>query len=238
VVRFVILAPANAANDTTKSVYLVDEQGRASVVDTTDATGIAGRKVRVRAAQFPTGATVDTVTVQATATYRGTTLKGAPLVVLINEGSASASEIVSGAIRHYSDKGDIKAVLIGERSFGKGSVQNVWPLATNAKMKLTTQYYKLPDGRIIHRKPGAAKWGIDPHLAIDILPETESDALKLRQDVDVIPIDDKGNMVQNPKTPRQDPNKLLEDGLDVQLQTALAILQAQAAAQPAQARIP
>ena len=75
-------------------------------------------------------------------------------------------------------------------------------------------------------------------LAIDILPETESDALKLRQDVDVIPIDDKGNMVQNPKTPRQDPNKLLDDGLDVQLQTALAILQAQAAAQPAQARIP
>ncbi len=165
-------------------------------------------------------------------------LKGAPLVVLINEGSASASEIVSGAIRHYSDKGDIKAVLIGERSFGKGSVQNVWPLATNAKMKLTTQYYKLPDGRIIHRRPGAATWGIDPHLAIDILPETESDALKLRQDVDVIPIDDKGNMVQNPKSPRQDPNKLLEDGLDVQLQTALAILQAQAAAQPAQARIP
>jgi len=165
-------------------------------------------------------------------------LKGAPLVVLINEGSASASEIVSGAIRHYSDKGDIKAVLIGERSYGKGSVQNVWPLSTNAKMKLTTQYYKLPDGRIIHRKPGAPTWGIDPHLAIDILPETESDALKLRQDVDVLPIDEKGNLVVNPKTPRQDPNKLLDDGLDVQLQTALAILQAQAAAQPAQARVP
>ncbi len=165
-------------------------------------------------------------------------LKGAPLVVLINEGSASASEIVSGAIRHYADKGDIKAVLIGERSYGKGSVQNVWPLATNAKMKLTTQYYKIPDGRIIHRKPGASVWGIDPHLAIDILPETESEALKMRQDVDVLPIDDKGNVVVNPKTPRPDPNQLLEDGLDVQLQTALAILQAQAAAQPAQARIP
>jgi carboxyl-terminal processing protease len=173
-----------------------------------------------------------------TATPGESMLKGAPLVVLINEGSASASEIVSGAIRYYADKGDIKAVLIGERSYGKGSVQNVWPLSANAKMKLTTQYYKIPDGRIIHRKPGASVWGIDPHLAIDMLPETESDALKMRQDVDVLPIDDKGQVVLNPKTPRPDPNKLLEDGLDVQLQTALAILQAQAAAQPAQARVP
>ncbi len=163
-------------------------------------------------------------------------LKGAPLVVLINEGSASASEIVSGAIRYYSDNGDIKAVILGERSYGKGSVQNVWPLSPNSKMKLTTQYYKIPDGRIIHRKPGAAVWGIDPHLAIDILPETESDALKLRQDADVLPIDEKGHLVLNPKTPPPSPYKLLDDGLDVQLQTALAILQAQAAAQPAQAR--
>ena len=163
-------------------------------------------------------------------------LKGAPLVVLINEGSASASEIVSGAIRHYADNGDIKAVIIGERSYGKGSVQNVWPLSPNSKMKLTTQYYKLPDGRIIHRKPGATVWGIDPHLAIDILPETESDALKLRQDADVLPIDEKGHLVLNPKTPAPSPQKLLDDGLDVQLQTALAVLQAQAAAQPAQAR--
>lgn len=81
VVRFVIIAPANATNDTTKAVYLVDDQGRASVLDTTDASGVAGRKVRVRAAQFPTGTAVDTVTVRATATYRGTTLKGAPILI-------------------------------------------------------------------------------------------------------------------------------------------------------------
>jgi carboxyl-terminal processing protease len=172
------------------------------------------------------------------ATPGSSMLKDAPLVVLINEGSASASEIVSGAIRHYADIGEVKAVLIGQRSYGKGSVQNVWPIASNAKMKLTTQYYKLPDGRIIHRKPGATTWGIDPHLSVDILPETESDALKLRQDADVLPIDSKGNIVQNSKTPTPDPQKLLDDGLDVQLETALAVLQAQAAAQPAQARLP
>lgn len=157
-------------------------------------------------------------------------LKNTPVVVLINEGSASASEIVAGAIRHYADAGEVNAVVIGERSFGKGSVQNVWPLAPNAKMKLTTQYYKLPDGRIIHRKPGASMWGVDPHLVVDMLPETESVALKLRQDADVCSIDEKGRVVCDPKKPTPDPQTLLDDGLDVQLQTALAILQAQAAA--------
>lgn len=148
-----------------------------------------------------------------------------PLVVLINEGSASASEIVSGAIRHYADKGEVNAVVLGQRSFGKGSVQNVWPLAPNAKMKLTTQYYKLPDGRILHKKPGQKIWGVDPHLSISMLPEQESDALKLRQDADVMAIDANGNVVED--KPRPDPKKLIEDGVDLQLQTALVLLQLQ-----------
>jgi len=164
-------------------------------------------------------------------------LGGTPLVVLINEGSASASEIVSGAIRHYADKGEINALVIGERSFGKGSVQNVWNLAPNAKMKLTTQYYKLPDGRILHRKPGASTWGVEPHLKIAMLPEQLSEALKVRQDADVLPIDSEGRIVES-KTPRPDPQKLIDDGLDIQLSTALVILQTQAAAAPDQARLP
>jgi carboxyl-terminal processing protease len=161
-------------------------------------------------------------------------MKDTPVVCLINEGSASASEIVSGAIRHYADKGEIKAVVIGQRSFGKGSVQNVWPLTPDpikgAKMKLTTQYYKLPDGHILHRKPGATIWGVEPHLKIDELPETESEALKLRTDADVLPIDSKGNIITDSKKPHPDPQKLLDDGLDLQLQAALAVLQAQSAA--------
>ncbi|MFN7020218.1 MAG: S41 family peptidase, partial [Phycisphaerales bacterium] len=164
-------------------------------------------------------------------------LGGTPLVVLINEGSASASEIVSGAIRHYADKGEVKALLIGQRSFGKGSVQNVWNLSRDSKMKLTTQYYKLPDGRIIHRKPGASMWGVDPHLKIAMLPEQESDALRLRQDADVLPIDKDGNVLQS-STPRPDPARLIADGLDLQLQTALVVLQTQAVTAPEQARLP
>jgi carboxyl-terminal processing protease len=175
-----------------------------------------------------------------TATPGESLLKDTNVIVLINEGSASASEIVSGAIRHYSDKGDIRAIVMGQRSFGKGSVQNVWPLTNDpkgAKMKLTTQYYKLPDGHILHRKPGSLVWGVEPHLKIDELPETESDAIKLRTDADVVPIDDKGHLIANAKTP--DPQKLLDDGLDLQLQAALAILQSQAAAHTqVQARMP
>jgi carboxyl-terminal processing protease len=167
-------------------------------------------------------------------------LKDTSVICLINEGSASASEIVSGAIRHYADRGDIRALVLGQRSFGKGSVQNVWPLTNDpkgAKMKLTTQYYKLPDGHILHRKPGSLTWGVDPHLKINELPETESEAIKVRTDADVVPIDEKGKVITTVKTP--DPQKLLDDGLDLQLQTALAILQAQAAAHmQVQARMP
>lgn len=160
--------------------------------------------------------------------------KDVPVVFLINEGSASASEIVSGAIRHYSDKGDISAAIIGQRSFGKGSVQNVWSIADNgeAKMKLTTQYYYLPDNRRLHRTPGSSNWGVDPHLKVEDLVENTSDAQKLRMDADVIPIDEHGKMVES-KTPRPDPQKLLDDGIDLQLQHALAILQAKASAKGA-----
>ena len=163
------------------------------------------------------------------ATPSGNRLAGVPLVVLINEGSASASEIVSGAIRHYADKGDIDAVIVGQRSFGKGSVQNVFDLADNAKMKLTTQYYKLPDGRILHRRPGDSTWGVDPNLRVEMLPEQEVDALKLRQDADVLPIDEKGQIIVS-KTPPPDPRKLIDDGVDLQLQHALLLLQTRIAA--------
>ncbi len=162
------------------------------------------------------------------ATPGNAVLKNVPIVVLINEGSASASEIVSGALRHYADAGELQAVVIGQRSFGKGSVQNVWNIAARAQMKLTTQYYYLPDGRRLHRTPGATVWGVDPHLKVDTLPETDSEALRLRQDADVLPIDQNGNVQVNEKSPRLEPEKLLTDGLDLQLQTALAVLQSQA----------
>src|ERR1051326_3674711 len=98
-------------------------------------------------------------------------LAGVPVIVLINEGSASASEIVSGAIQDYAKSGEVKAMLMGARSYGKGSVQNVWQLSGNADaaVKVTTQYYHLPGGRMIHRLPGASAWGVEPQLKVDML---------------------------------------------------------------------
>ncbi|MBX3385450.1 MAG: S41 family peptidase [Phycisphaeraceae bacterium] len=152
-----------------------------------------------------------------------------PIAVLINEGSASASEIVSGAIKHYADQGDIDAILIGQRTFGKGSVQNVWNLPPRSKMKLTTQYYMLPDGRIIHRRPGESDWGVTPHLLVDMLPQQTSDALKLRQEADVMPTDASGRVIES-EVARTDPRRLLDEGMDPQLQWALVLLQSRAVA--------
>jgi carboxyl-terminal processing protease len=85
----------------------------------------------------------------------GDVFEDVPLVVLINHGSASGSEIVAGAL---SDHG--RALLIGERSFGKGSVQSVVPLGPGSALKLTTAHYLTPDGRMINGS------GIEPDTVI------------------------------------------------------------------------
>lgn len=82
-VRFVIVEPANAANDTTKGAWLVDDAGRASVLDTTNSSGQAGRKVRIRAAVFPAVGVNDSVVVQATMSYRGVVVRGAPVRITL-----------------------------------------------------------------------------------------------------------------------------------------------------------
>jgi carboxyl-terminal processing protease len=81
------------------------------------------------------------------------------LVVLINEQTASAAEVVAGALQ---DRG--RAVLVGTRTVGKGSVQSLIKLKEGSgAIKLTTAYYKLPGGRNIDRGAGNASWGIDPN---------------------------------------------------------------------------
>ncbi|GAB3674355.1 S41 family peptidase [Salinisphaera aquimarina] len=85
----------------------------------------------------------------------GDMLDGAPIVVLVNEGSASASEIVAGALQD-----DSRAVIMGTRTFGKGSVQTIIPLQNGAALKLTTARYYTPSGRSIQGD------GIQPDVGI------------------------------------------------------------------------
>jgi len=86
------------------------------------------------------------------------TLTDLPVVVLINGQSASASEVLSGALSDHD-----RAVVIGSRSFGKGSVQTVRRLESGAGvLKITEQYYYLPSGRLLHRREDSTVWGVDP----------------------------------------------------------------------------
>ncbi len=99
---------------------------------------------------------------------------GVALVVLINGSTASAAEIVAGSLQARC-----RAVIVGERSFGKGSVQHVIHLADQgAAMKLTVAYYCLPDMRSIHRTPKNAStlgWGIHPDVLVELsADETQS----------------------------------------------------------------
>ena len=105
-----------------------------------------------------------------------------PLVVLINQYSASASEIVSGAL-----KDDHRAILVGERSFGKGSVQQLFQLPPddNCIVKLTTSHYYLPSGRCIHREENSTTWGVDPDVTVELTPEQMSATLIARHKADV-----------------------------------------------------
>lgn len=88
-----------------------------------------------------------------------------PLVLLTDESSASASEIVAGAIRDNH-----RGAVIGGRTFGKFSVQNLISLGrSNAKLKLTTADYYLPSGVSLHRRPTATEWGVAPNVPVRLV---------------------------------------------------------------------
>jgi carboxyl-terminal processing protease len=107
----------------------------------------------------------------------GDALKGAPIVVLINGGSASAAEIVAGAL-----KDNHRAKLIGRTTFGKGSVQTVIPLSGDRAIKLTTSLYYTPSGISINHR------GIAPDIELPRdpkLPDVPADAPLLQRDPEV-----------------------------------------------------
>jgi len=97
-------------------------------------------------------------------------IKSVPMVVLVNGGSASASEIVAGALQDHK-----RAAVIGTQTFGKGSVQSILPLTNNTAIKLTTARYFTPSGRSIQAK------GITPDYLVEETPEGDLNQFRLRE---------------------------------------------------------
>jgi carboxyl-terminal processing protease len=101
-------------------------------------------------------------------------IKDVPMIVLVNGGSASASEIVSGALQDHK-----RALIMGTQTFGKGSVQTILPLGNNTALQLTTSRYYTPSGRSIQAK------GIAPDIAVEDPATSEQDKLFYLREADL-----------------------------------------------------
>ena len=145
----------------------------------------------------------------ANSTYHagaGDVLNGLPIVVLINEGSASAAEIVAGALQDHR-----RAVLLGTNSFGKGSVQTVIPLGEDRGIKLTTARYFTPNKRSIQAE------GIKPDIIVE---PAEIKILKRQNNIKEANLS--GHLSNNTDYQAATPNKIAMD--DNQLHDALNLL--------------
>ena len=125
-----------------------------------------------------------------------------PIAVLVNGGSASAAEIVSGAL--HDNK---RAMLVGETTFGKGSVQNVIPVEDGAAARITTARYYTPSGLCIHEK------GIEPDIPVPVAPDEWQKVIAKRREVET-----PGSLEAKEKTPE------LEQVTDRQLDRAVDLL--------------
>ena len=140
----------------------------------------------------------------------GDIIDGKPLVVIINGGSASASEIVAGALQDHK-----RAILLGTRSFGKGSVQTIIPVKPYGALRMTTAKYFTPSGRSIQ------KTGIEPDIVVEERELKKTDNKKISREEDL-----KGAL-KNPsnKDKKEEENKEMSDEIeDFQLSRALDLV--------------
>ena len=126
-----------------------------------------------------------------------------PIVILINEGSASGSEILAGALRDNK-----RALLVGAKTFGKGSVQTIIPLSDGSAVRLTTSKYYLPGGQSIHEE------GIMPDIEVD---EEEYVAIK-HEEVDVF------EQIEKEPQAKIELEKEQEEEYDIQLERAIDLI--------------
>ena len=143
------------------------------------------------------------------------TIPPIPLVVLANEASASAAEVVTGALSDNQ-----RAQFIGTRTFGKGSVQQVHPLESGGALKITNAYYYLPNGRNIHRRKNKDTWGVDPAdgFWIPMTPQQTKDMLRARRE------SESGSETQpntQPNSQSMTPDRIEKELADPQLAAAL-----------------
>jgi len=147
--------------------------------------------------------------------------KPVPMVVLVNEYSASAAEIVAGSLKDHK-----RAKILGVRTYGKGSVQSLFSLGKElGEIKITTAYYYLPNGQCIHRRPEAKQWGGDPDISIPLSAREQIEIEESRRQADIL----WGKVSSLPvagATARHQPKPLI---IDRQLVRALTVLKTQLA---------
>jgi len=149
-----------------------------------------------------------------------------PMVCLVNEQSASASEILSGALKDHA-----RALIVGARTYGKGSVQTIQPLPpTEAELKNTIAYYYLPSGRRVHRDPKDPTnkdYGVEPDVNVELTGQQYRDVTLLRREAEVLRRTETQQEQDSAKT--FTPDELLEG--DPQLNVAFLCLKAKLIAQ-------
>ena len=134
-----------------------------------------------------------------------------PLILLVNQDSASASEIFSGAMRDHH-----RALIVGHRTYGKGCVQNVIAIGQHdtAEFKLTEQYYYLPDGECIQRQPFARVWGVGPNVKVWFSPVQMEDLQATWMHDDLLPAHGKPATTQKADAYNVPPQRTFDTQLD------------------------